>query len=85
MHCQAHGVQRRRRIDASLGVTRDFPGGADGKQSVCNAGDPGFNPWVRNPGEGDGNPLQYSCWGIPWTEELVGYSPWGGKELDMTK
>ena len=30
----------------------------------------------------NGNPLQYSC---PWTEEPVGYSPWGRKELDMTK
>ena len=39
----------------------------------------------RSLGEGDGNPLQYSCWGIPWMEELVGYSPWGRKELDMTK
>ena len=25
------------------------------------------------------------AWGIPWTEELGGYSPWGGKELDMAK
>ena len=33
-----------------------------GKESVCNAGDPGFIPgWERSPGEGTGNPLQYSC------------------------
>ena len=25
------------------------------------------------------------AWKIPWTEELVGYSPWGHKESDMTK
>ena len=25
------------------------------------------------------------AWRIPWTEELVGYSPWGHKELDMTE
>ena len=25
------------------------------------------------------------AWKIPWTEEPVGYSPWGRKELDMTK
>ena len=25
------------------------------------------------------------AWRIPWTEELVGYSPWGHKELDVTK
>ena len=35
--------------------------------------------WVRSPGEGNGNPLQYSCWRIPWTEDLKGYSPWGCK------
>ena len=42
--------------------TPDFPGGSDGKQSACNAGDPGSIPGlVRSPGEGDGNPLQHSC------------------------
>ena len=25
------------------------------------------------------------AWKIPWTESLVGYSPWGRKELDMTE
>ena len=25
------------------------------------------------------------AWGIPWKRSLVGYSPWGGKELDMTE
>ena len=39
-----------------------FPGSSDGKASVCNAGDPGFIPRLgRYPGEGNGNPLQYSC------------------------
>ena len=33
-----------------------------GKESVFNAGDPGSIPgWGRSPGEGNGNPLQYSC------------------------
>ena len=33
-----------------------------GKESACNAGDPGSNPGSgRSPGEGNGNPLQYSC------------------------
>ena len=40
----------------------DFPGSSDGKASACNAGDlcsiPGSG---RSPGEGNGNPLQYSC------------------------
>ena len=40
----------------------DFPGGSDGKASAYNAGDPGSIPgWGRSPGEGNGNPLQYSC------------------------
>ena len=34
------------------------PGGSRGKESACNAGDPG---WGRSPGEGNGNPLQHSC------------------------
>ena len=39
-----------------------FPGGSDGKESACNAGDPGLIPGLgRTPGEGTGNPLQYSC------------------------
>ena len=39
-----------------------FPGGSDGKASACNAGDPGSIPGLgRTPGEGNGNPLQYSC------------------------
>ena len=39
-----------------------FPDGSDGKESACNAGDPGSIPGSgRSPGEGNGNPLQYSC------------------------
>ena len=39
-----------------------FPCGSDSKESACNAGDPGFIPRLgRSPGEGNGNPLQYSC------------------------
>ena len=38
------------------------PGGSDGKESACNAGDPGSIPGSgRPPGKGNGNPLQYSC------------------------
>ena len=41
---------------------KDFPGGSDGKESTCNAGDLGSIPELgRYPGEGNGNPLQYSC------------------------
>ena len=39
-----------------------FPHSSVGKESVCNAGDPGLIPGLgRSPGEGNGNPLQYSC------------------------
>ena len=40
---------------------KDFPGGSDSKESACNAGDQGSIPGLgRSPGEGKGNPLQYS-------------------------
>ena len=43
------------------------------KNLPANAGDirdTGSIPgWGRSPGGGNGNPLQYSCWEIPWTEE----------------
>ena len=38
----------------------------------------------RSPGEGNGYPLQYSCLEKPIESSLVGYSPWGHKESDMT-
>ena len=39
-----------------------FPGGSDGKESACNARDPGSIPGSqRSLGEGNGNPLQFSC------------------------
>ena len=43
-------------------LVMDFPGGSDGKASVYNAGDLGSIPESgKFPGEGNGNPLQYSC------------------------
>ena len=43
-------------------VTFSFPGGSDSKESACNAGDLGLIPGSgRSLGEGNGNPLQYSC------------------------
>ena len=43
-----------------------FPGGSDGKESSCNAGDLGsILGSLIFPGEGNGNPLQYSCLGNP--------------------
>ena len=69
-----------------LDAFRGFPGGSDGKESASNAGDLGSIPGSRrSPGEGNDNPLQYSClensmdtgaWpsGVQW-------SPWACKEL----
>ena len=67
-----------------------FPGGAVVKNPPANAGDArdaGLTPGSgRSPGEGNGNPLQYSF--LPGEfhgqRSLVGYSLWGGKELDTT-
>ena len=54
----------------SLTLLKDFPGGSDSKESACNAGDPDSVPGlVRSPGEGNGNPLQYSCLETPMDRE----------------
>ena len=43
------------------------PRPSDGKASACNAGDLGLIPRSgRSPGEGNGNPLQYSCHSLDW-------------------
>ena len=64
-----------------------FPGGSDDKKSSCDAGDLGFIPGLgRSPGGGCGNPLQYSFLENPHRQRsLVGYSPWGRKESDLTE
>ena len=53
------------------------------KNQPANAGDSRDTDLIpelgRSPGGGTGNPVQYSCWEIPWTEELAGYSPWDHK------
>ena len=68
-------------------MLRDFPGGSDGKSVCLQCRRPGFNPWVRKiswrrkwqptpvflPGKSHGQ------------RSLVGYSPWGCKELDVTE
>ena len=41
---------------------KGIPGSSDDKESACNVGDQGLIPGLgRFPGEGNGNPLQYSC------------------------
>ena len=67
--------------------TRGFPGDSDGKDSTCNAGDPGSIPELgRSPGGGHGNPLQYSCLeNLHGQRSLAGCTPRGHKESDMTE
>ena len=58
-----------------------FPGGSDGKESACNAGDPGSIPgWGRFPGEGDGNPLLYPC-----MENSMNRGAWQARVHGVTK
>ena len=71
---------------------RGFPGGSEVKASASNVGDPGSIPgFGRSPGEGNGNPLQYSVLEFSSTGEshgrrsLVGYSPRSCKESDTTE
>ena len=54
-----------------------------GKESACQAGDLGLMPRSgSSPGEGNDNPLQYSCLGDPWTEEPGRLcSLWGCKRV----
>ena len=68
-------------------VCLGFPGGSDGKESTCNAGDLGWITGLkRSRGGRHGNPLQYSCLENPPRQRcLVGYSPRGHKESDMTE
>ena len=64
-----------------------FPGGSNGKESVCNVGNLDLIPELgRSPGGGHGNPLQYSCLENPnGQRNLEGYSLWGCKASDMTE
>ena len=49
-------------ITPSTHIRTSFPGSSVGKESACSSGDPGSIPGSgRSPGEGDGNPFQYSC------------------------
>ena len=83
-HLLAQTVKSKQRLRKDLW---GFPGGSAGKESTCNWGRPGFDPWAGN---------------IPWRREwlptpvlspgafqgqrsLVGYSPWGHRESDMAE
>ena len=66
----------------------NFPGGSDGKESICNAGD-----WISSLGweapleKGMATHSSILAWSIPMDKgaRQAGYSPWGRKESDMTE
>ena len=71
----ALGIIYKQIVNTQLYDAQDVPGGSEGKQSACHAGDPG-----------NGNPFQYSC-----LENLMDRGVWwstvhgGHKELDTTE
>ena len=67
--------------------TPGFTGGSDSEESARNMGNVGsISGSERSSGEGNGNPLQYSCLENPHRQRnLAGYSLWGLKESDMTE
>ena len=65
------------KTDLGIGMKADtfFPGGLDGKASAHNVGDLGMIPGLeRSPGEGNGNPFQYSCLKNPMDGGVHGVS-----------
>ena len=63
-----------------------FPGGSDDKESACSAGEAGLIPGSRrSPGEGNGNPLQYSCLENPRDRGAWWATSMGCKDSDMTE
>ena len=62
-----------------------FPGGASGKEPICQCRRPKDMGWIpesgRSPGAGNGNPLQYSCRKIPWTEKPGGLQSMGPQRV----
>ena len=62
-----------------------FPGGSDSKESVCNVGDLGSVPGLKDPLEkGMATHSSILAWRIPWIEEPVGLQFMGHKESDMS-
>ena len=63
-----------------------FPGGSDGKESACNAGDLGLIPRLGRSLEEGMATIPVFLPGDPHGQKsLVGYSPWGRRESDMTE
>ena len=80
-------ARRQASCSPSLSWRLGFPGGADGKASACNAGDPGFDSWVgKIPWRRKWQSTPTLLPGKPQGQRsLIGYSPWGRKESDTTE
>ena len=79
-------------------ICKGFPGGSDGIESACSAGDLDLVPGSgRSPGEEKGNPIHFCLLQgrptpnpflpgeFPGKRRLAGYSLWGPKEWDTTE
>ena len=81
---QSMGSQR---VGHNLVTEQGFPGGSDSKESNCSVGRPGFSPCIgKIPWRREWLPTSVYCpREFHGQRSLAGYSPWGHKELDMTK
>ena len=69
-----------------LKSTKTIPGGSEGKESACSAGDLGsISGLGRSPGEGNGYLFQFLPGKFHGQRSLEGYRPWGHKELNTTE
>ena len=69
----------------SVSIRMGFPSWLSGKESAYKAGDAGWVPGLgRSPGEGNGNPIQYSCLGNPMDRGAWWAAVPGVTESDMT-
>ena len=73
-------------LNFDINPVRGFPGGSVVKASACNAGDAGLILGSgRSSGGRDGNSLNIPARKSHGQRRLVGYNPWGHKELDTTE
>ena len=81
-----HMVENKSEIVRIHPMVGNFPGGSDSKASAFNARDPGLIPGSgRSPGEGNGNPLQYSCLENPMDRGAWLATVHGVAELETTE
>ena len=80
-----HSCWQTASLDGFSTLVGYFPGGSEGQESACSAGDVGSIPGSgRSPGEGHGNPLQYFSLENPHGPRSLAGSM-GSQESDMTK